>query len=594
MTLTHFGLSREPFSIAPDPHYLFMSPRHREALAHLLFGVHGVGGAAPSGGFVLLTGDIGTGKTTVCRCFLAQVPAGCQVAYIFNPKLTVPELLQTIGEEFHLWTPATDPATGAATGAATSPALAPGTGGHMPSPKAAMDALNAFLLRSHAAGQQCVLVIDEAQHLSTEVLEQLRLLTNLETNERKLLQIVLIGQPELREMLARPELEQLAQRVVARFHLDALTETETSQYIAHRLQVAGLSGPVPLEPQAIQRIHQLSGGVPRRINLLCGRALLGAWTLGQTRVDLPVVEQAAREVFGDAPPPPALERGRWQRAGWLGAGAALGVLAAVGAVALALRTTDGASAPSPISLSPDAPPVAEAGPPLPPTASTLAAAPGDNRDHSDLAPLLAQWPTELDAAWPELARLWPTTGTDTGKGTDCSQLQAQGHSCYRSTRMTLPLLRQLDRPAVLALTAPGKPATPAHQVVLVGLGDRSATLSWQGRRHTVPLVALVQAWNGDFATLWQPPPGFGERLLPGASGPAVGNLSQWLNTLDGLGSADPPVLDDKLEARVRAFQLAHGLAPDGRPGPMTFMQLERASGALSVRLSTPTATPPER
>jgi len=232
MYARHFGLESEPFSIAPDPRFLFMSERHREALAHLLYGVGG------GGGFVLLTGEIGAGKTTVGRCFLEQLPSRCAVAYIFNPKLTVPELLQTIGEEFHLWPPATDPTTGAAIGATTeaggSAALAPDTGGHMPSPKAAMDALNAFLLRSHAAGQQCVLVIDEAQHLSTEVLEQLRLLTNLETNERKLLQIVLIGQPELRDMLARPELEQLAQRVIARYHLGALTARETEQYIRHQ------------------------------------------------------------------------------------------------------------------------------------------------------------------------------------------------------------------------------------------------------------------------------------------------------------------------------------------------------------------------
>jgi general secretion pathway protein A len=200
MYAPYFGLKQEPFSIAPDPRLLFMSERHREALAHLLYGVGG------GGGFVLLTGEIGTGKTTVCQLFLEQVPAHCDVAYIFNPKLTVTELLQSVCEEFRIALPA--PERGATV-------------------KDFLDPLNAFLLREHAAGRNSVLIIDEAQNLSADVLEQLRLLTNLETSERKLLQIILIGQPELRDMLARPELEQLAQRIIARYHLDALSEPET-------------------------------------------------------------------------------------------------------------------------------------------------------------------------------------------------------------------------------------------------------------------------------------------------------------------------------------------------------------------------------
>ncbi|MBC7445933.1 MAG: AAA family ATPase, partial [Polaromonas sp.] len=277
----HFGMSQDPFSIAPDPHYLFMSERHREALAHLLYGVAGPVGAAggTGGGFVLLTGDIGTGKTTICRCFLEQIPAGCHVAYIFNPKLTVTELLQSVCEEFHI------------TAGAAAPA-------NPPTVKDYIDALNAFLLQAHAAGQSCVLIIDEAQNLLLEVLEQLRLLTNLETSQRKLLQIVLIGQPELRAMLARPEMEQLAQRVIARFHLDALSEPESARYIEHRLAVAGLAGPLPFDRAALRRIHRLARGVPLRINLLCGRALLGAWANGLFRANRQVVDKAAAEVFG--------------------------------------------------------------------------------------------------------------------------------------------------------------------------------------------------------------------------------------------------------------------------------------------------------
>jgi general secretion pathway protein A len=266
-----FGLKQDPFSIAPNPQYLFMSERHREALAHLLFGLRG------GGGFVLLTGEIGAGKTTVCRCFLEQLPKRCNVAYIFNPKLTVADLLKSVCEEFHI------PYSVNAGGAATV--------------KDFIDPLNEFLLRTHAVGQNNVLIIDEAQNLSPDVLEQLRLLTNLETNERKLLQIILIGQPELRAMLMQPSLEQLAQRVIARFHLGALSPVETTQYIAHRLSVAGMLTALPFSGKAMERIHQLSRGVPRRINLLCGRAMLGAYASGVPIVDTTIVEKAAVEVF---------------------------------------------------------------------------------------------------------------------------------------------------------------------------------------------------------------------------------------------------------------------------------------------------------
>src|SRR5262245_22820736 len=300
MYAAHFGLKREPFSIAPDPRYLFMSERHREALAHLLYGVRG------GGGFVLLTGEIGAGKTTVCRCFLEQVPKRCNVAYIFNPKLNALELLQSVCEEFRIQVSAR------------------GTDG--PTLKDHVDALNEFLLRTHAAGQNNVLIIDEAQNLSIDVLEQLRLLTNLETNERKLLQIILIGQPELRDMLLKPELEQLAQRVVARFHLDPLEEDETAHYIKHRLAVAGMSGVIPFDREARHRIFELTRGVPRRINLLCDRALLGAYAGGRQRVDKAIVDKAASEVFDsrDTRSP------WWRRRVALAAGVAAGVVALAG------------------------------------------------------------------------------------------------------------------------------------------------------------------------------------------------------------------------------------------------------------------------
>src|SRR5471032_2469082 len=278
---THFfNLKQSPFSIAPDPRYLFMSERHREALAHLLYGV------GSGGGFVLLTGEIGAGKTTVCRCFMEQIPENCQLAYIFNPKLSVEELLHSICEEFRV-------------------NLAPGVA----SVKGYVDAINTHLLASHAQGKNNVLIIDEAQNLSAAVLEQLRLLTNLETSERKLLQIILIGQPELRAMLARPELEQLAQRVIARYHLGSLTPAETGAYIAHRLAVAGATAMAPFPPRLIAQVHQLTKGVPRRINLLCDRALLGAYVENSPVVTRTILRRAAAEVFvGQGALTPALKR----------------------------------------------------------------------------------------------------------------------------------------------------------------------------------------------------------------------------------------------------------------------------------------------
>jgi len=563
MYAAHFGLSQDPFSIAPDPRYLFMSERHREALAHLLYGVAGslqVGGGT-AGGFVLLTGDIGTGKTTICRCFLAQIPPNCHVGYIFNPKLSVPELLQSICEEFHI-------------------AVTPGATG-VASVKDYIDALNSFLLQSHAAGQNSVLIIDEAQNLAADVLEQLRLLTNLETNERKLLQIVLIGQPELRDLLARPELEQLAQRVVARFHLDALSSQESTQYIAHRLGVAGHTGALPFDAKALQRIHHLTRGVPRRINLLCGRALLGAWATGVASVNRQVVDKAAAEVFG--PDPVQAPGTKRQRMGYVLAGMAL--LAALVLLAFQWWTasqetrstpqTAAATAQAPASQPPA--PAVSATQPVPVT--SLPATP-----LADLPTLWPQLPTDIDSAWRELAPDWqlPADSAD-----PCQAASAQQLQCHRASKLTVPLLRQLNRPGILTLQAAQGPAVHA---LLVGLNDQTATLRLAGALHRVRLVELAQVWRGDYATYWQLPPGYDKGLREGSTGPAVDWLASHLALLDGLPSVAsegaPMVLDAALRERVRAFQRARGITPDGLPGPMTFMQIDSATQGQAPRLLT--------
>lgn len=269
----HFGFQREPFTIAPDPRSLFLSEVHGEALAHLFY-------AITCGGFVLLTGEIGSGKTTLCRAFIEQAPRRCHIALVLNPRQRPLELLRTVCEEFGVPLPA-------------GPAEPTEPGG-----KALVDALNAFLLRTHAVGHRSLVIVDEAQALPVDSLEQLRLLTNLETGEGKLLQVILIGQPELREQLAAPGLEQVAQRIVARFHLPALDLAQTVQYVHHRLQAAGREPAGVFDDAALARVHAHTQGVPRRVNVLCDRALLGAYARGVWTVDAELVDEAAREAFG--------------------------------------------------------------------------------------------------------------------------------------------------------------------------------------------------------------------------------------------------------------------------------------------------------
>jgi general secretion pathway protein A len=446
-----------------------------------------------------------------------------------------------------------------------------------PTVKDYLDPLNAFLLEAHAAGRNNVLIIDEAQNLSAEVLEQLRLLTNLETRERKLLQIILIGQPELRTMLARPELEQLAQRVIARYHLGALTPAETAQYVQHRLEVAGLSRPLPFDRKALQRVHELSRGVPRRVNLLCDRALLGAFANNQASVDKATVDKAAAEVFDKPMPAPSAAR---RTAAVLGLGlvAGAGLLAAVNqlareparalapVVAKAVPASAPASAPvmTPITAPLERAPATEVAKAVAPAASAA-------------APVLLRDPNE---AWRELAQAWKAAP----EGRDpCKALQKEQLQCF-SKNLNLSLIRELGRPGILTLDA--ETGAPTY-AVLTALGRDSATLRAGGTEQTVTLAALAARWRGEFSTLWRAPPGYDSRA---AAAPGPETVDWVLAKLAAANGAHVPKdkreADAPLRPQLRAFQLAHGLTADGHPGPLTYMQLNRAAGVEEPRLRT--------
>ena len=555
MYASHFGLKQPPFSIAPDPRYLFMSERHREALAHLLYGVRG------GGGFVVLTGDIGAGKTTVCRCFLEQLPPRCNVAYIFNPKLTVEELLKSVCAEFRISYQHDGP------GVATV--------------KDYVDALNEYLLRTHAVRQNNLLIIDEAQNLSADVLEQLRLLTNLETNERKLLQIVLIGQPELRAMLAQPGMQQLAQRVIARYHLEALAEAETAQYVRHRLAVAGMTRPIPFDGNAMRRIYRYSRGVPRRINLICDRALLGAYAKGKTSVDTRTVDKAAQEVF-DEVDLAAIKRAGYERPALLGLGLALGA-ALVGALTLALNRgergmtaaeiTAGASAASAEKTAPTATAGAQS------ESTDVATTSAQTEGAFDLPSGFASLVGAETESWQELARAW---NIDPGDGDPCLAAQKQRLRCFRSSSSTLALIRQLDRPGVLTLRDGGNRAAYA---MLSGLSNEAATLRIGGAERTVSLISLADYWRGEFATLWREPPNYAGTIVDRRSGPSAVWLARQLASVRGDPQPNRARFDDAtLKGWIHAFQLTQGLPSDGVAGPITLMQLNRVIGIEEPRL----------
>jgi general secretion pathway protein A len=528
-----FGLNEKPFAITPDPRYLYLSARHAEALAHLVYGL------GEAGGFIQLTGEVGTGKTTTIRSVLARAPKNTDIALIINPRMSPVEFVQTICEELGLGLP--DVAEG--------------------NLKELIDVLNRYLLKMHAAGRRVVLIVDEAQQLAPEVLEQVRLLTNLETESQKLLQIILIGQPELRELLARNELRQLSQRITARYHLDPLSADETAGYVRHRLQVAGASTEIFPAP-ALREAHRLSGGIPRVINILCDRALLGAYTREQRQVNRRLLRLSAGEVFDHRIAP------SWLTPVASTLGAAL--LLAAGYAAWRFGPWNHAAAATMVPTSVTATVPVNSPPGSAAPVATL----------TSLAAVLAEpgLATSAEDALTNLLQLW--RGQYRVGGDDaCAQALQQQFECV-SLRATLAELRELNRPAVLLLNA-GSPNV--QHVLITELATDTAHLKVGKREVDVSIADLSRSWFGDLILLWKPPTETVSSLARGAKGPAVRELRrrllQWNNAvLVGEVSA---AYDEDLANLVEDFQKSHHLTPDGVAGLDTQLMLDGAIALAS-------------
>lgn len=527
MYLQFFGLNEKPFSITPDPRYLYMSSRHADALAHLLYGI------SESGGFIQLTGEIGTGKTTLVRSMLEQTPEHADVALILNPQVSALEFLQGICDELGIALPAQRDST-----------------------KALVDALNAHLLAAHARGRRTVLIVDEAQNLKPDVLEQVRLLTNLETARQKLLQIILIGQPELRELLDRHDLRQLAQRITGRYHLEPLDRSDTEQYVAHRLRVAGAMGTL-FTAGALRELYAQAGGVPRLINIIADRALLGAYSREQPQIDRRLVRLAAGEVFGSRLTP-------WGKP-WI-----IATLATAGMALLAVglwRLGVGER------LTPATATMAEASTqPIRLAGVSSAPVPPPGVDVVPLEQLLGLGlDTSTDGAFATLFNMWQIPYRR-GDGLACEQADRQGLACLFQ-RGSLSHLLKLNSPSILNLT---DSEGSQHQLVIGAVEDDAAQLIIGDEHFWVSVPELSEYWFGDYLLLWQPVTAGGRVLSAGMRDDGVLWLRRTLATLTGapLPPEDSNLFDNTLDERVREYQRARRLSVDGLVGPRTMIIMQ--------------------
>jgi general secretion pathway protein A len=520
----YFGLKEAPFSIAPDPRYLYMSEQHREALAHLIYGFNS------DGGFVLLTGEVGTGKTTVCRCLLEQAPENSDIAFIFNPKLSVEELLATICDEFGIKYPELNSSI-----------------------KIFTDLINNYLLESHAGGRRAVLIIDEAQNLSSEVLEQLRLLTNLETNQYKLLQIILLGQPELRDKLSRPELRQLSQRIIAKYHLGSLAKKDIGAYISHRLSVAGIKKQLFSE-STINKLYDLTDGIPRLMNVICDRALLGTYTQGENTVSKSILLKAAREIYGESSfNKPARSSN-----------------AAVWTVCIIIFLAAGI--------------VLAAGyfrKPLPPSIKIIT----ENKLPAPLAepqfdkiqlPPGYQADKSIDAAFKYLFSQWNITDVPDGNVHACINAERHGLWCLEGPG-NLDIIRNINRPAVLTLH---DDSGNEFFAALTAINMDTATLRIGTETLTVSTSDINSHWLGEYTLFWRPPSNYRSKMLPGDKGPLIQWLEERMSLVNNRTprSSEDLTFDNDLVMEVKKFQVTEGLVPDGVVGFRTLIHLNTVTG----------------
>ena len=556
---TFFRLRENPFNLTPDPRFVFMSRHHKEALAHLLYGTGDLGG------FVLLTGDIGTGKTTLCRTLLEQVPENVNIALVLNPKLTALELVASICDELNITYPKTNTSL-----------------------KSLIDRLNHYLLASHNSGGRTVLVIDEAQNLSSDVLEQVRLLTNLETTTRKLLQIILIGQPELQTLMDRPELRQLNQRITARYHLPPLGGAESAAYIDHRLTVAGAQTSI-FSQSALRSVYRWSRGIPRLINIICERAMLGAYAARRSTINRALVCKAAREVLSH-------KQIFWsfRASGWLWGGLiATALLAAVyfgsdlGAGRSMDRMTSKPAVRDPVTSPPPATRVSVipdqtigdidrakvvASDPKNPLSLTknlqahLSAADLDSRLQSGVLQ------TDTQTAFATLFGYWQMEDNDPLAGSACQRALTRGLQCVHA-RGNWTTLSLYNRPAVLELTDSSR---RLHHVVAVSLNDNDVLLKAGSTEITLSRSTVEALWYGDFIVFWQPLPSGKTLLRLGDQGSDVLWLRRLLSeTIDEPFNQVSSQFDAELKSVVERFQKTHGLRADGMVGEKTIRRLNR-------------------
>ena len=529
-----FGLRENPFALPPDPAYLYLGAGDREALAHLRYGIE------QGNGFVQLTGEVGTGKTLLLRTAVERLPDNVDVALVLYPILSGLEFIKTVCDELHVSYPA------------DSNSL-----------KDLIDRLNAHLLESHARGRRTVLIIDEAQNLSREVLEQVRLLTNLETTKQKLLQIVLAGQPELDSLLSQHNLRQLAQRISARYRLASLTRAETYDYVLHRCRIAGASSPL-FTRAALRWVHMLSAGVPRLINIICDRALLGAYAGERTTVDVGVVRRAAAELDLRA-------RNPYRRSGFR-----LAVATGVSALTLAVLLWQGWL---PLPENMQTPASAKAERRADATrlaASTAASATGGRAENTtpiQLDRVLQSETATADAALKGLFSRWGLRDPNLTAGNACALAQQAGLRCLNRSG-NWSHLRAFNRPVIVELIdSRGR----SYHILITALGAESVTIEVSGQQHVVALTDIDRLWFGDYVLLWR------SRLLDrgalrrGVQGPAVSALRSLLTSykIESAAATADDRFDEGLEISVKDFQRAHRLTADGVVGELTALYLSR-------------------